>query len=67
MYGYPEKIGSYRYADEEGWADLLTEYNGHTLQHDEIGNPITYYSPKRNEYCYMNWNGRTLLGMTAGE
>ena len=66
MYGYPEKIGSYRYADEEGWADLLTEYNGYTLRYDEIGNPITYYSPKRNEYCYMNWNGRTLLGMTAG-
>ena len=66
MYGYPEKIGSYRYADEEGWADLLTEYNGYTLRYDEIGNPITYYSPKRNGYCYMNWNGRTLLGMTAG-
>ncbi|MCI8589398.1 MAG: hypothetical protein HFE77_01615 [Clostridiales bacterium] len=66
MYGYPSKVESYQYADKQGWADLLTEYNGHTLKYDQIGNPVTYYSPKRKENCYMNWNGRTLLGMTAG-
>ena len=54
MYGYPEKIGSYRYADDEGWADLLTEYNGYTLQYDEIGNPITYYSPNRGVYSRIS-------------
>ena len=66
QYGSPKKIESYRYADDQGWADLLTEYNGNTLRYDGIGNPITYYSPKRNENCTMSWNGRTLLGMTAG-
>ena len=31
---------NYTYGDDKGWGDLLTEYNGVQITHDEIGNPL---------------------------
>lgn len=35
------EVSSYGYTNSD-WIDLLTAYNGQTIQYDEIGNPLTY-------------------------
>lgn len=37
----PTKTIAYQYGDS-GWKDLLTSYNGQTINYDTIGNPLTY-------------------------
>ena len=37
----PTKTIAYKYGDS-GWKDLLTSYNGQTINYDTIGNPLTY-------------------------
>ena len=55
---------SYTYADTQGWKDLLTKVDGHSLSYDGSGNPLSYYNGK--SYT-MTWNeGRQLASLTTG-
>ena len=45
---------TYSYEDEE-WKDLLTKFNGQTINYDEIGNPLSY-----RDGMQFTWNGRQL-------
>ena len=51
---------SYAYTDAD-WGDLLTSYNGQTIQYDEIGNPLT-----DGTWTYTWQHGRELASMTDG-
>ena len=52
---------NYKYEDTDGWKDLLTKYNGHTISYDDIGNPTKWY-----DNAQMTWvNGRRLASITA--
>jgi len=55
--GTPEVV-SYTYGDNE-WKDLLTNYNGKTLEYDQIGN-----LKKDGIYNYTWDEGRRLVSMT---
>ena len=50
---------TWNYADST-WGDLLTSFDGTSITHDEIGNPITY-----GNYT-INWNGRRLESISQG-
>ena len=53
---------TYTYADNKGWGDLLTAYNGQTITYDAIGNPLNY-----RDGITMTWqNGRELATFKKG-
>lgn len=54
---------SYGYTDEN-WGDLLTTYRGHTIDYDDIGNPINYYNG--STYSFTWKNGRQLASAEKG-
>ena len=49
---------NYTYDDDKGWGDLLTEYNGVPITHDEIGNPLN-----DGTWTYTWQHGRQLASM----
>lgn len=49
------EIVNYKYEDEGGWKDLLTEYNSQALEYDEIGN-----LSEDGLYAYVWEEGRQL-------
>ena len=51
---------NYTYGDES-WGDLLTAYDGQTISHDNIGNPLT-----DGTWTYTWEHGRELSSMTDG-
>ena len=51
---------TWNYADST-WGDLLTSFDGTSITHDEIGNPITY-----GNYT-INWNGRRLESINLND
>ena len=50
---------TYGYADNRGWGDLLTSYDGQSFQYDEIGNLLS-----DGEWTYTWAKGRQLVSMT---
>ena len=58
--GEPTETISYTY-ENEGWGDLLTEYNGNAITYDEIGNPL---SDGTNTYTWKH--GRQLATLNDG-
>ncbi len=59
--GEPTDAVVYTYGDPE-WGDLLTAYDGQTITHDAIGNPLT-----DGTWTYTWEHGRELASMTDGE
>lgn len=52
---------TYKY-NNEAWEDQLTEFNGHEISYDEIGNPLSI-----GNNIYLNWtNGRELKSYNDG-
>ena len=47
--------------DDSDWGDLLTEYDGRTITHDEIGNPLS-----DGVWAYTWEHGRELAAMSNG-
>ena len=56
--GEPISTDYYTY-DDASWGDLLTIYNGTTITHDGIGNPLN-----DGTWTY-SWSGRQLESMTG--
>ena len=54
---------TYAYTDAN-WGDLLTAYDGVTITHDEIGNPLSYYNGTRWTFTWED--GRQLATATDG-
>ncbi len=52
---------TYSYGDSD-WGDLLTAYDGNTIEYDEIGNPLT-----DGTWIYDWQHGRQLASMTDGD
>ena len=50
---------TYGYADNRGWGDLLTSYDGRSFQYDEIGNLLS-----DGEWTYTWSKGRQLVSMS---
>ena len=50
---------TYSYADNRGWGDLLTSYDGRSFQYDEIGNLLS-----DGKWTYTWSKGRQLVSMT---
>ena len=46
------------------WGDLLMSYDGHDIEYDAIGNPLSYYNGSRWTFTWKN--GRELATMTRG-
>ena len=53
-----EIVSTYTYSTS-AWGDLLTNYNGTTINYDAIGNPLNW-----NNILYMGWEGRNLVSLT---
>ena len=58
----PSYTEYYEY-DGSDWGDKLKSYNGHNIEYDEIGNPISYYNG--SSYSF-EWEGRRLKTATKG-
>ena len=58
--GTPIDTVTYSY-DDFSWGDLLTGYDGQTITHDRIGNPLT-----DGTWTYTWEHGRELASMTSG-
>ena len=58
--GTPIDTVTYSY-DDFSWGDLLTGYDGQTITHDGIGNPLT-----DGTWTYTWEHGRELASMTSG-
>lgn len=54
------KVINYSYSDND-WHDLLTSYDGKTIEYDAIGNPISYLG---ND---LQWQGRQLTSFSNTE
>ena len=53
----------YSYGDED-WGDLLKGYNNHTIDYDEIGNPVTVKNSAGEVVLEFQWeHGRQLVGL----
>ena len=55
---------SYTYGDTNGWYDLLTKYDGHSINYDAIGNPTNWYNTKAWNFTWQN--GRQLASASDG-
>ena len=55
---------SYTYGDTNGWYDLLTKYDNHTINYDAIGNPTNWYNTKAWNFTWQN--GRQLASASDG-
>lgn len=51
----------YDYVYDSTWKDLLVEFNGQTIEYDEIGNPTKYLG-----YSNLYWEGRSLKSIKNG-
>jgi hypothetical protein len=57
--GIPLSTIPYEYADSNGWGDLLTSYNGNSINYDGLGNPLS-----DGTWTYT-WEGeRNLIGLS---
>lgn len=65
---YDEQGYTFEYSYEDSnWNDLLTEYNGETINYDEIGNPLNYSQFNFNSSTLneeFEWNGRLMTSNT---
>jgi len=58
-----EKISVKTYAyDDAEWKDLLTNFNGHSITYDEIGNPLSY-----RDNMQFAWNERELASICTDD
>ncbi|MDE6864552.1 MAG: RHS repeat-associated core domain-containing protein, partial [Eubacterium sp.] len=71
--GTPSKTIEYKYSDSSasalnGFSDLLTSYDGHSIEYDAIGNPTTYFSENTNsgpKDFILNWQGTLLKSIES--
>jgi len=57
-----EPVDKYTYGDQD-WQDLLTKFNGTTINYDASGNPLNWYNG--NTYTGLTWTmGRQLESLT---
>jgi YD repeat-containing protein len=58
-----EKLSAKTYAyDDAEWKDLLTNFNGHSITYDEIGNPLSY-----RDNMQFAWSGRELASICTDD
>ncbi len=58
-----EPVDEYTYLDND-WQDLLTKFNGTTINYDASGNPLNWYNG--NTYTGLTWTmGRQLESLTV--
>ena len=63
--GDPTSTVNYGYTDSD-WGDLLTEYNGLTIDYDNIGNPLTVKDSNDNVVESFTWTqGRQMASHTT--
>ena len=55
----PLLVTTYYTYGNSNWGDLLTEYDGHTITYDTVGNPLS-----DGTWTYTWEHGRELIGMT---
>ena len=64
--GDPTSNVSYKYTNSD-WGDLLTTYNGLTIDYDNIGNPLSVTDAQGNVVKSYTWErGRQLKTLTKG-
>lgn len=57
----PKVLQEISYSYDSNWKDLMTKYNGESIEYDEIGNPIKYTYGRE-----FSWSeGRNLSSITA--